>query len=232
MTAVEEYREAVRLQKEIWGFSEEDALPVRLFVVASKIGGQIFGAFDGARIVGFCVALPGIKPGGGNFLHSNMLGVEAPYRDKGVGRLLKLAQRNDALARGIDLMEWTFDPLEIKNAYFNMERLGAVVKRYVLNQYGVTSSALHAGLPTDRCVAEWFMDSGRVRGILAGEPLPRPPIEARIEVPLNTNEPKRDIQARVSSQFVEYLRQGLTAVGVERSENKGTYLLARWEPES
>lgn len=231
LTAVEEFREAVRLQKEIWGFSAEDALPVRLFVVASKIGGQIFGAFDGSRIIGFCVALPGIKPGGGHFLHSNMLGVEAPYRDKGVGRMLKLAQRDDALARGIGVMEWTFDPLEIKNAYFNMERLGAVVKRYVLNQYGVTSSALHAGLPTDRCVAEWFMNTSRVRAILGEKPLPRPAIEARIEVPLASNEPKREIQARVSSQFVEHLRQGLTVVGVERSESQGTYLLAQWEPE-
>ena len=94
-----------------------------------------------------------------------MLGVMKEYRDAGVGRMLKLEQRKDALARGIELMEWTFDPLEIKNAYFNMERLGAIVRRFVLNQYGTTSSKLHAGLPTDRCIAEWWLASPRVAAI-------------------------------------------------------------------
>ena len=95
-----------------------------------------------------------------------MLGVTKEYRDAGVGRLLKLEQRREALSRGIELMEWTFDPLEIKNAYFNMERLGAIVRRFVLNQYGTTSSKLHGGLPTDRCIAEWWLASPRVDAIL------------------------------------------------------------------
>lgn len=230
LTEPTEFREAVRLQKEIWGFSEEDALPVRLFVVARKIGGQVFGAFDGARMIGFCVSLPGIRKGGGTYLHSNMLGVEDAYRDKGIGRSLKLAQREDALARGIDLIEWTFDPLEIKNAYFNMERLGAVVKRYVLNQYGITSSALHGGLPTDRCVCEWFLASGRAEAGIARQPIPRPPIEDRIVVPLNSSEPRRDIQKRVSDKFLDCFHRGLTVVGVEKSEAEGVYLLGHWEP--
>jgi predicted GNAT superfamily acetyltransferase len=229
LRAIEDFREAVRLQKEIWGFSEEDALPVRLFVVATKIGGQVFGAFDGNRLIGFCVALPGIKPDGGQFLHSNMLGVEAAYRDKGIGKLLKLAQREEALARGIGLIEWTFDPLEIKNAYFNIERLGAVVRRYVLNQYGVTSSALHSGLPTDRCVAEWQLASDRVKCILSGKPVQRPPIERRIEVPLESAGPRREIQNRVSEQFVACMNAGLAVVGLEKSEAAAAYLLGRWE---
>lgn len=226
-----EFREVVRLQQEIWGFSAEDALPVRLFVVARKIGGQIFGAFDGERMIGFCVSLPGLRHGGGNYLHSNMLGVEEGYRDRGIGRMLKLAQRDDALSRGIGLIEWTFDPLEIKNAYFNMERLGAVVRRYVLNQYGVTSSALHGGLPTDRCVAEWHLTSARVTAALRGQPVPRPPIEERIEVPLASSEPRREIQKRVSDRFLECLGRGLTVVGVEKSAASGAYLLGHWEPE-
>ena len=99
-----------------------------------------------------------------------MLGVLPEYRDAGVGRMLKLEQREDALARGIELIEWTFDPLEIKNAYFNMERLGAIVRRYVRNQYGTTTSHLHGGLPTDRCIAEWWIASRRVKAILDGQP--------------------------------------------------------------
>ena len=107
-----------------------------------------------------------------------MLGVMKEYRDAGVGRMLKLEQRKDALARGIELMEWTFDPLEIKNAYFNIERLGAIVRRFVLNQYGTTSSKLHGGLPTDRCVAEWRLASPRVKAILDGKAPQRLPREA------------------------------------------------------
>jgi predicted GNAT superfamily acetyltransferase len=110
-----------------------------------------------------------------------MLGVLPEYQNSGLGRKLKLAQRDEALQRSIKLIEWTFDPLEIKNAYFNMERLGAIVRRYVENQYGTTSSPLHGGLPTDRCTAEWLVASDRVKSILAGEPPDRSAVEERIE---------------------------------------------------
>src|SRR3977135_299367 len=125
--------DAVRLQKEIWGFEEIELLPVRLFVVATKIGGQVLGAVDGRHMIGFCLCIPGLKPGGGTYLHSHMMGVLPAYQNGGIGRLLKSEQRTDALSRGICLIEWTFDPLELKNAFFNIERLGAVVRRYVLN---------------------------------------------------------------------------------------------------
>ncbi len=206
---------AVNLQREIWGFSDLDLLPVRLFVVATKIGGQVLGAFDGARMVGFLISIPGVKPGGHAFLHSQMMGVVADYRNAGVGRLLKFRQRDLALAMGVNLIEWTFDPLETKNAYFNIERLGAVVSRYVLNQYGNTSSKLHAGLPTDRCVAEWFLDKEKV------------PVDivARIEVPYEGAR-TREVQSRISQEFLEHFRVGRTVVRFERGETHGAYLLA------
>src|SRR5208283_845949 len=116
---------------------------------------------------------PGIKPGPKTYLHSHMLGVLPEYRDAGIGRTLKLTQRDEARARGIDLIEWTFDPLEIKNAFFNIERLGAIVRRFVLNQYGTTSSPLNAGLPTDRCTAEWWISSPRVLAITGDKMFPR-----------------------------------------------------------
>jgi predicted GNAT superfamily acetyltransferase len=153
LTESRQFQEAVDLQKTVWGFNDMELLPVRLFVVATKVGGQAFGAYNGNGMVGFLLSIPGLKPGGGSYLHSHMLGVLAEYRNQGVGRMLKLRQREDALQRGIGLIEWTFDPLELKNAFFNMERLGAIVRRYVENQYGTTTSPLHGGLPTDRCVA-------------------------------------------------------------------------------
>src|SRR5438270_10853013 len=127
-----------------------------------------------------CIAIPGLKPAGTSYLHGHMLGVMPEYRDSGIGRLLKLKQREDALARSIELIEWTFDPLETKNAYFNVERLGAIVRRYVCNQYGTTTSHLHGGLPTDRCTAEWWIGSDRVNKVIGGERLQHPPIVVRI----------------------------------------------------
>lgn len=233
LAGLEELREAVRLQKEIWGFEDVELLPLRLFVVATKVGGQAFGAFDGSRMIAFCLAIPGLKPGGRHYLHSHMLGVLPEYRNSGVGRMLKLRQRDDALARGVELMEWTFDPLEIKNAYFNIERLGAIVRRYVLNQYGTTTSHLHGGLPTDRCVAEWWMSSIRVSRIVAGDPPPRPAAETRIEVPYDIETLRkqdvrkaRAIQEGVSAAFIECFERGLAVVGLERGERAAAYLLS------
>src|SRR5947209_20119406 len=105
-----------------------------MFVVGEKIGGQVIGAFEGRELVGFAFAIPGVRSGR-SYLHSHMLAVRKSCQNVGVGRRLKLFQREDALARGFELMEWTFDPLEIKNAYLNIERLGAVAQRYIVNQY-------------------------------------------------------------------------------------------------
>jgi predicted GNAT superfamily acetyltransferase len=236
LTRHDEFREAVRLQQEIWGFADAELLPLRLFVVATKVGGQAYGAYDGDRMVGFCLAIPGLKPGGGYYLHSHMLGVRDEYRNSGVGRMLKLVQREDALARGIELIEWTFDPLEIKNAYFNMERLGAIVRRFLPNQYGTTSSHLHAGLPTDRLVAEWWLASERAKAAIEGRAFERPPAEARISVPANiaalrVADPRqaRAIQAGIGEQFKDYFGCGLAVIGFERTPGEGVYLIGKWE---
>jgi predicted GNAT superfamily acetyltransferase len=235
LTESRQFQEAVELQKTVWGFNDVELLPVRLFVVATKVGGQAFGAYDGQRMVGFLLAIPGLKPGGGSFLHSHMLGVLAEYRNKGVGRMLKLRQREDALARGIGLVEWTFDPLELKNAFFNMERLGAIVRRYVENQYGTTTSPLHGGLPTDRCVAEWWLDSPHVEAVLDGPTPARATLE-RIELPADIDVIRRvdalrarEIQKSVGTRLMSAFDRGLAVIGFERSERVGAYLLGRWE---
>jgi predicted GNAT superfamily acetyltransferase len=176
-----------------------------------------------------------LKPDGRLYLHSHMLGVLPEYRDAGVGRRLKLRQRADALARGIDLVEWTFDPLEIKNAFFNIERLGAIVRRYVENEYGATSSPLHGGLPTDRCVAEWWICSPRVEALIAGRKLPRR-VEERIAVPLDIERMRREdperaraIQRANAVQFQRCFERGLAVSSFERTATEGIYLLGPWE---
>lgn len=235
LTETRQFQEAVELQKTVWGFNDIELLPVRLFVVATKVGGQAFGAYDGTRMVGFLLSIPGLKHGGGSYLHSHMLGVLADYRNKGVGRMLKLRQREDALERGIDLVEWTFDPLELKNAFFNMERLGAIVRRYVENQYGTTTSPLHGGLPTDRCVAEWWLASPHAEAVLAGRE-PARKVEDRVEVPadidaIRREEPRRarEIQKSLGARLMSGFDRGLAVIGFERSERAGAYLLGRWE---
>ncbi|MCX6620752.1 MAG: acetyltransferase [Acidobacteria bacterium] len=234
LTTHEEFAGAVRLQKEIWGFEEIDILPVRLFVVATKVGGQALGAFDGEQMIGFCLAIPGIRPGGGSFLHSHMMGVLPRYRNSGLGRRIKLRQREDALSHGVKLVEWTFDPLEIKNAYFNIERLGAVIRRYVLNQYGITTSRLHGSLPTDRCVAEWWINTPRVASIVEGQGVQKAFPEARVAVPADIDrirhqEPRRaaEIQSAISEQFLAHFRDGLTVTSFERTPEAGVYLFTR-----
>ena len=223
LAELDEFASVVRLQREIWGFQDVELLPLRLFVVADKIGGQVLGAFDRGKMVAFCLCIPGLKPGGKQYFHSHMLGVLPPYRNTGLGRRMKLAQRQYALACGIDLIEWTFDPLELKNAFFNIERLGAIARRYVHNQYGRTSSHLHGGLPTDRLIAEWWIASPRVNAIANQLPIERPSIEARIEIPTNTSglvtedaERAREVQTRVGEQFDTHFHRGLSVVGIQK----------------
>jgi predicted GNAT superfamily acetyltransferase len=234
LSTLEEFRTAVELQETIWGFDKIDLLPLRFFVVATRIGGQVLGAYHGARMIGFCLGIPGIKPGNLAYLHSHMMGVLSDYRNSGVGRRLKLRQREDALTRGIPLIEWTFDPLELKNAFFNMERLGAIVRRYAVNQYGITGSPLHGGLPTDRCYAEWWIDSPRVRSILAGERHETQAVE-RVTYPADivriraeSNHLARRIQEENAARFQAAFTRGLAVTGFSHNATEGSYLLEPW----
>jgi len=212
----EEFAEAVRLQKIVWGFDDLELLPVRFFIVASRIGGQTFGAFDGTRMAGFLLAIPGIKKDGTQYLHSHMLGVLKEYRDAGVGQMLKRAQREDALARGIPLIEWSFDPFEAKNAYFNLERLGAIVRNYVPNMYGIRMNPIDGGLPTDRCIAEWWIGKTQVK----------PPVTARVALPLQKTV---ESQQALASELQRHFADGLAVTGFERHGDTGTYLLSVWD---
>jgi predicted GNAT superfamily acetyltransferase len=233
---LDEFQDVLRLQKTIWGFADIELLPLRFLVVVSKVGGHVFGAYDGHEMVGFCFAIPGVKTGGRPYLHSHMLGVLPRYHNAGIGRRLKLVQRDEALARGITLMEWTFDPLELKNAFFNVERLGAIVRRYSENQYGVTASPLHGGLPTDRCVAEWHLDSDRVKRVLAGERVPHADSAERIPYPADIARIRaedqrcaREVQRANGEKFLDALARGLAVTGFDRSDSHGTYLLEPYQ---
>jgi predicted GNAT superfamily acetyltransferase len=225
----------VELQQRIWGYAALDTVPDQVFIVAKKTGGQVLTAYDGDAPVGFALAFAAMREGL-TYLHSHMVGVVEEYQNRGVGRLLKLAQREDALERGINLIEWTFDPLQLKNAHFNIERLGAIVRHYIPNLYGRTSSPLHAGLPTDRLVAEWWVRSQRVEDVLAGKPRAACSECERITIPSDIRRICREdplsaerIQTNVRKQFATNIADGRAAVGFEFDKVQGTYLLERYE---
>ena len=234
---IEEMETCVRLQKEVWNFSDYDLIPLRLFVVAEKVGGQVIGAFVGDEMVGFALSIPGTR-GGHSYLHSHMLAVKPEYRNARIGQRVKLFQREDALARGFELIEWTFDPLEIKNSHLNLTRLGAIARRYVINQYGASSSPLHGGLPTDRLVAEWWLRSRRVDDLLAGAREAGFAAEMMIHVPAQIAEWKAspatrgraaEVQLQNREQFLKAFGNGLAVLGYDRdSAGNGTFLLGRW----
>ena len=235
---IEEFRACVALQKEVWNFSDAELVPLRMFVVAEKVGGQVMGAFDSGVMVGFALSVPGTRTGH-VYLHSHMLAVRKQYRNSGLGRRLKLMQREDALARGIELIEWTFDPLEIKNAYLNIEKLGAIARRYNINQYGITSSPLQGGLPSDRLIAEWWLKSKRVETLLANGKNPAIQAEGSISVPAQIYEWKaaaetrskaQQVQEHNREQFLRAFARGLAVLGYERDgEDNGKFLLGRWD---
>jgi predicted GNAT superfamily acetyltransferase len=225
----------VDLQQRIWGYAPLDTVPDQIFIVARKTGGQVMTAYDGEMPVGFALAFAATRDGL-TYLHSHMVGVLDEYQNRGVGRLLKLAQREDALERGINLIEWTFDPLQLKNAHFNIEKLGAIVRHYIRNLYGRTSSPLHAGLPTDRLVAEWWVRSQRVEDVLAGNPRSSASNAERIAIPADIrricrDEPQRaeQIQTNMRAQFLASFATGRAAVGFDFNEQLGTYLLEPYE---
>jgi predicted GNAT superfamily acetyltransferase len=235
---LDELRACVALQKEIWNFTDAELVPLRMFVVAEKVGGQVMGAFAGEQMVGFALSVPGTRSGH-VYLHSHMLAVAKEHRNGGLGRRLKLLQREDALARGIELIEWTFDPLEIKNAYLNIEKLGAIVRRYNINQYGITSSPLQGGLPSDRLIAEWWLRSRRVETLLETAKIPAFKQQSSIEVPaqiyqwksaVETRGEAQRVQERNREQFLQAFEGGLAVLGYERDlAGNGRFLLGEWD---
>jgi predicted GNAT superfamily acetyltransferase len=263
----DELQACVDLQIDVWGYSDGDVIPRRVFLVAQKIGGQAIGAFDtslpgapeggdAASLIGFSFSLPGVKTGAKSasgrpesYLHSHMLAVKDGYRDQRIGARLKLAQREDALARGFTRIEWTFDPVEIKNAFLNIHKLGAIVRTYEENFYGVSSSRLQGGLQTDRLVAEWWIASPRVIAAIGGQPPVADDTGSdeglldEVRVPAAIYQWKADdehrhlaqkIQAENRLKFQRAFSQGLAVVAFTRDgEGNGTFHLGQWtEPYS
>ncbi len=171
----DEYRQVMDLEARVWGFTDlNDMVTVPVFTITVKRGAILIGAYDPSdHMVGFVYSIVGMKPPRQVLQWSHMLGVLPEYRNSGLGRTLKLAQRHKALAQGYELIEWTYDPLQAMNAHLNFTKLGVVAEEYHRNVYGESTSVLHKGTPTDRLVAQWWIARPHVeRRVSAGSSLP------------------------------------------------------------
>lgn len=244
LTSPEDLRQCVEIQRATWGWKDEDLLPLRTLLLLNKIGGLVLGAVDrDGRVIGFINAFPGFREGR-VYLHSQMLGVLKGFRRRGIGRALKLAQRTEAIRRGIQRIEWTFDPLEIHNAHFNLEGLGTLCRRYVADAYGPSTSSLHGRLPTDRLVAEWHLASQRVRSRVENRPhradnrlpatstvvhLPADIADIRVRDPARAAAIQRDFKRQVTDLF----GRGYCVAGFEPASPAGevSYRLVPFQPQ-
>lgn len=224
-----EYHAVEDLQREIWGAADVEIMPHDLMLTAHKNGGLVLGAFsdeeDSERLVGFVFGFVGLQPDGRVKHCSHVAGVAAGYRDRNVGYRLKTAQRRFVLAQGIDLITWTFDPLESRNARFNFHKLGVTCSTFYPNLYGDMRDDLNAGLPSDRFQVDWRIASRRVERYLRGEvPDPRPAELLSAGVPLI--DPSRIDKA---SQIPESERMLVEIpANFQRVKTEDRELAARW----
>ena len=236
-TTIEQYDRCVALQREAFGLPDLELSPRRHLIVSRQAGGWTLGAFVADRMVGFVHHLAAVR-GSEIFGYSHVMAVAKDYQNKGVGARLKWAQRERARSEGRKWIKWTWDPMMARNAHFNLNRLGAIVASYAENFYGTdynADSALNekVGLPSDRLMATWHLDSDRVSALAKGAaaPVAAEPV-ASVSIPaewtaLVKQDPQRarEEQARVRAEFMKAFEQGLVCAGFERGEKESRYLL-------
>lgn len=229
--------DCVELQREVFTLPEAELSPVRHLVVTKNAGGFTLGAFDGAKLAGFVLSVPALI-GGQRAFYSHIAGVREDYQGLGIGAQLKWAQRERALADGVKFIKWTFEPVKARNAYFNLEKLGVVIREYKPNFYGTdySTAALTGkkiGLASDRLFAEWHLESEKVQALAAGERFAEVRSPAAIIAVENdwlslvAADPQFALagQLRIRGEFQSAFDAGLIGRGFRRDDEKPAYLL-------
>ena len=221
-----EMRAVEELQKEVWGIPDLDVVPLTHLVAAKEAGGVLIGAFDGDTLVGFVYSFPSFEHGQAAH-HSHMLAVKPAYRNFDLGRRLKLAQRDHVKAQGIELISWTFDPLQSLNAHFNFNKLGVIADRYLPNFYGEDAASFLHQTGTDRLWVSWFVSRERADPIAGKD-------QVAIEIPSDINalmqhSPETALKWRAETRraFTEALKAGYIVTSFVRDQKVGKYLLTR-----
>lgn len=233
-TKFEELSDCVQLQRDVFGLPDIEISPVRHLIVTKNAGGFILGAFVENKLVGFVLSVPAFLYGEKAF-YSHMTAVLADFQSYGIGTKLKWAQREKALQDGVKFIKWTYQPVLARNAFFNLEKLGALIRHYESNFYGTDypSHDKTLGLDSDRLFAEWHLDSSKANALSKGEGYTEnSPVKLEIEIPNNWNElVKKDLskaiseQNRIKSEFQKAFAEGLICRGFIRDENHPKYLL-------
>lgn len=230
-----ELRAVEELQKEVWGIPDLDVVPLTHLIAAKAAGGVLIGAFDREALVGFVYGFVA-QEDGEIAHHSHMLAVKHAYRNFNLGYKLKLAQREAVLAQGINLITWTFDPLQSLNAHFNFAKLGVISNRYVINFYGEEAASFLHQTGTDRFWVKWLLTSERVvqRLNTAKATLENPSDKLLIEIPGDINtmqqqDPELALEwrRRTRREFTEAIAAGYTVLDFHRETTKGIYILGR-----
>lgn len=233
-TTLEDLAECVQIQREVFKLPESELSPVRHFVVTKNAGGFVIGAYDRARLAGFVLSVPAFLRGERAF-YSHMTGVRAEYQSYGIGAKLKWAQRRRALDEGVRYIKWTFEPVKARNAYFNLEKLGAIVREYQPNFYGTdyATADTKIGLASDRLFAEWHLEGAKVEALAGGERFVEshePALEIEIMrdwlglVAASPNEALAE-QTRIRREFEEAFRDGLIVRSFRRDHVRPAFLL-------
>lgn len=234
---LDELAECVQLQRDVFALPEVELSPVRHLIVTKNAGGFTLGAYDGERLVGFVLSVPAFMRGERAF-YSHMTAVHVEYQSFGIGGSLKWAQRTRALVEGVRYLKWTFEPVKSRNAYFNLEKLGAIVSEYEVNFYGVdytTTPGQKIGLASDRLFAEWHLESEKVEALATGEKFVETrDAAARISIMpdwfgLVMSDPAAALaeQIRIRGEFQAAFADGLIGRGFERDDEKPSYLLTK-----
>jgi len=237
-TTVKELTACVALQREIFALPEIEISPVRHFIVTKNAGGFTLGAFTPENeLAGFVLSVPAFL-GNNKFFYSHMTAVKEKFQSFGIGARLKWAQREMALSKSVNFIKWTFQPVQARNAFFNLEKLGAIVREYHPNFYGTDYSTAHEtngnlGIDSDRLFAEWHLESEKVKQIAAGGAfVEKAEPAAQIAIPadwtaLVRSDPNEAlaVQLRVRTEFQNAFASGLVGRGFVRDENEPHFLL-------
>lgn len=234
---LDELRACVALQREVFALPEIEISPVRHFIVSRNAGGFTLGAYDNSELIGFVLSISAVLRGE-RAIYSHMTAVRKGYQGSGIGARLKWAQRERALSEGIQYIKWTFQPVLARNAFFNLEKLGAEVREYEPNFYGTDYSTAHneggsLGIDSDRLFAEWHLSSGKVSALAAGEEFTEErPLLEEIEIPNNwdelvANDTRNAIeeQERIKDSFKAAFASGMVCRGFRRDDERPAYLL-------
>jgi predicted GNAT superfamily acetyltransferase len=234
---IEEFDACVQLQSEAFGLPDLEISPRRHLIVSRQAGGWTLGAFVGERMVGFVHHLVAVKPDDQIYGYSHMMAVAKDFQNKGVGARLKWAQRERVLAEGRDFIKWTWDPMQTRNAHFNLNRLGVLVESYADNFYGTDYNADPTqgelpGLQSDRLFANWYLNSERVKRFASGSSATEVKASGSVAIPADwaglirdNVERAREVQKRVRNEFQQAFAEGLVCARFERGDKESRYLL-------